>query len=137
MSNEALQEKIRRFLDGSVYAVAGASTNREKYGNKVLRCYMQHGYEVYPVNPRADQVEGRPAFPDLASLPVRPHGVSFVTPPAVTRAMVEQALALGIENLWMQPGAEDDEAIAAAEKAGANVIARGPCLLVTLGFRDE
>lgn len=137
MINEELQARIRRFFDGSPFAVAGASTNREKYGNKVLRCYMQHGYEVYPLNPRADQVEGLPAYPDLASLPKRPHGVSLVTPPKISRQVVGEALELGVRNFWMQPGAEDDEAIEMAEKAGANVIAKGPCMLVTLGFRDE
>ena len=137
MVNEELQARIRRFFDGSPFAVAGASTNREKYGNKVLRCYMQHGYEVYPINPRAEKVEGLPAYPDLSSLPRRPHGISLVTPPAITRELVREALELGVMNIWMQPGAEDDQAIEAAEQAGANVIARGPCVLVALGFRDE
>ncbi len=135
--NDELQRKIERFFSGSPFAVAGASTDREKYGNKVLRCYMQHGHEVFPINPRAEEVEGLKAWPDLASIPVRVHGVSIVTPPRITREVVDEALRLGIRNLWMQPGAEDDEAIARAEQAGANVIARGPCLLVALGFHDD
>ena len=51
-------------------------------------------------------------------------------------AVVEEALALGIEHYWMQPGAESDAAIAAIEAAGRNVIAHGPCLLVVLGYRE-
>ena len=50
------QERIDDFLAEGPWAVAGASTNREKYGNKVLRTYLQHGLEVYAVNPRADEI---------------------------------------------------------------------------------
>lgn len=132
MSNDSIQE----FLDGNSFAVAGASTNREKYGNKVLRVYMQHGRTVYPLNPKAEKVEGLPAFPDLASLPEAVHGVSLVTPPAVTEAIVQQAIDLGIRHLWMQPGAESQEAIALAADHGLNVIHSGPCLLVVLGYRE-
>ena len=62
--------------------------------------------------------------------------VSIITPPAVTEKIVAQALALGIKNIWLQPGAESAAAIAAAEAAGANVIGGGPCVLVTLRYRE-
>ena len=50
--------------------------------------------------------------------------------------MVREAASLGIRHLWMQPGAESDEAIQAAESLGLEVIAGGPCLLVVLGYRE-
>ncbi len=132
----AFQEQIDVFLSGSPHAVVGASTNRDKYGNKVLRCYMQHDRHVFPINPRADEIEGLACYPDLASLPEPPHGVSIITPPTITEQIVEQAAALGIQHLWMQPGAESDAAIENAEAHNLNVIARGPCLLVVLGYRE-
>ena len=131
-----LNGRIQAFLTGAPFAVAGASTNREKYGNKCVRCYQQNGLEVYPINPRADEIEGVTAYPDLAACPQVPHGLSIVTPPAITEQVVAEALALGIQNLWMQPGAEHAGAIASAEEAGVNVIHGGPCLLVTLGYRE-
>jgi predicted CoA-binding protein len=133
MSNDSIQE----FLDGKSFAVAGASTDREKYGNKVLRVYMQHDRKVYPLNPKAEEVEGLAAYPDLAALPGAVHGVSLVTPPAVTEAVVQQAIDLGIRHLWMQPGAESEEAIALATEHGLNVIHSGPCILVVLGYRES
>jgi predicted CoA-binding protein len=77
----SIDEQIREFLAGSPHAVVGASRNRSKYGNKVLRAYLQNDLPVYPVNPNATMVEGQLAYPDLASIPRRVHGVSVITPP--------------------------------------------------------
>ena len=129
-------DPTQAFLDGETFAVAGASTNRRKYGNKMLRCYMQNGRRVFPVNPRATEIEGLTAYPSVAELPEPVHGLSIITPPEVTIQIVKDALAAGIRYLWMQPGAEHPDAIAAAEAAGATVIHSGPCLLVVLGYRE-
>ncbi|MEW6073852.1 MAG: CoA-binding protein [Planctomycetota bacterium] len=130
-------EKIADFLAAGPWAVVGASTDREKYGNKVLRCYVQKGkVPVYPINPKAAEVEGLAAYPDLDSLPEPVRGISVITPPAVTAAVVETAAAAGIRRVWMQPGAESEAAVARAEALGMTVIAGGPCLLVVLGYRE-
>jgi len=122
------------FLTGSPHAVVGASADRAKYGNKVLRTYLRHDMPVYAVNPNVEgQIEGVPAFATLADLPVRVHGISVITPPEVTEQIVEDAVAAGIANIWMQPGAESDRAVKRARDAGINVIAGGPCILVELG----
>ena len=131
------QGKINQFLAGKRFAVVGASANREKYGNKVLRVYQQRKLNVVPVNPSGGEIEGLTAYTDLASVPGTIDGVSIITPPKVTDGAVAQALALGIKNIWMQPGAESPAAIELAEQAGANVIADGPCILVSLRFHDE
>lgn len=130
-------ELIEDFLSHGPWAVAGASHDRSKYGNKVLRCYLQNGRTpVYPVNPRASEVEGEKAYPDLRSLPGPVHGLSVITPPAITEGLVEEAAEVGIGRLWMQPGAESRRALARAAELGLDVIAGGPCLLVVLGFRE-
>jgi len=131
-----MQQRIDAFLESTVFAVAGASTDQEKYGNKVLRVYQQRQRKVHPINPGAKEVEGLPAFPDVASLPDGVEAMSIVTPPSITLQVVRAALARGIKHMWMQPGAENPEAIAEAEAAGANVIHGGPCVLVVLGFRE-
>jgi uncharacterized protein len=131
----ATSEPIAAFLAGSSFAVAGASSNQAKYGNMVLRCYVQAGRTAYPVNPNEKVIEGLEAYPDLAALPTKPHGVSIITPRWVTARIVDDAIALGIKHLWMQPGAESYPAIERAEAAGVSVIHSGPCLLVVLGFR--
>ncbi|MEZ4484401.1 MAG: CoA-binding protein [Syntrophotaleaceae bacterium] len=57
-------------------------------------------------------------------------------PPQITEQVVEQAIARGINNIWMQPGAESSAAIARCEQAGINLIADGSCLLVVLGYHE-
>lgn len=130
------QQQISDFLAGETFAVVGASKNREKYGNKVLRAYVQAGKRVYAINPRETEIEGLPCFPDLASLPEPVHGVSLVTPPAVTESVVAEAAAAGIKHVWMQPGAESDAAVQLAAQRGLNTIAGGPCVLVILRYHE-
>lgn len=132
----AVQERINDFLAEGPWAVAGASTNREKYGNKVLRAYLQRDMEVYAVNPRAEEIEGVESFADVAALPANVRALSIVTPPEITEQIVEHAAARGIRHLWMQPGAESAKTLERAEELGLSVIAGGPCLLVKLGFRE-
>ena len=131
-----VEQKIGSFLNSSSFAVVGASIDRTKYGNKVLRCYQQHGKAVYPINARAAEVEGLKAYPSLAALPVKVQAISVITPPAVTEQVVRDAAAAGVTHVWMQPGAESDQAIQTAESLGLSVIAKGPCLLVILGYHE-
>ena len=127
---------IAAFLDGAHYAVVGASTDRSKYGNMVLRTYLQKNLSVTPVNPTADIIEGLSAVKSLSKIDGPVHGISVITPPAITEHVVQEAIDQNIGHIWMQPGAESRDAVVAAEAAGVNVIHGGPCLLVVLGFRD-
>lgn len=135
--SEKQRQSIDAFLAGDSFAVVGASADRSKFGNKVLRAYLNAGRRVFPVNPKTDEVEGLRSYPDIASLPERVHGISIVTPPAVTEKIVAEAAAAGVRRLWMQPGAESPAAIAKAAELGLELIHSGPCALVEQGFRDD
>lgn len=132
-----LDEKIDAFLEAGPYAVVGASKDRAKYGNKVLRCYLQHNLKAYPVNPGSAEIEGRRAYPDLAALPEPVARISVITPPEVTEEIVSDAADAGVEYIWLQPGVESETAVAKAERAGIGVISGGPCLLVVLGYTER
>lgn len=132
--SDAMNNRIKAFLEAGPYAVVGASVDREKYGNKVLRCYQQHEREVYPINARAEEVEGLKAYPDLASVPAKLRAISVITPPKITEQVVKEAAAAGVRYVWMQPGAESEEAVRTAEGLGLEVISGGPCVLVVMGF---
>ncbi len=135
MSEES-ELQIKIFLSASSFAVAGASLDREKYGNKILRCYLQHGYDVIPVHPREETIEGLPCCASVGALPDKVESLSVVTPPRVTEKIVLEAVAKGIKNVWMQPGAESRKAVEYCRAQGVNVIADGSCLLVELGFHN-
>jgi predicted CoA-binding protein len=128
--------EVAAFLAVGSFAVVGASCDRAKYGNKVLRCYQQHGLPVVGVHPKLSACEGAAVHPSLAVVPGAPRAVSVVAPPAAAAGIVQDAIAAGCRHLWFQPGAEEAGAIAAARAAGLSVIADGSCVLVALGFRD-
>jgi predicted CoA-binding protein len=134
---KSIADQISRFLASPAFGVVGASARRQKYGNKVLRCYQQNGRRAIPVNPREQAIEGTACVASVADLPDDVKSISVITPPEVTERVVEEAARKGIEHVWMQPGAESERAIASCEAAGINVIADGSCLLVVLGYREQ
>ena len=136
MDQRSTPEIIDDFLTDGPWAVVGASTNREKYGNKVLRAYGQSGREAWPINPRADEIEGLKCYPDLGSLPAVPRGISIITPPKITEQVVEEAARLGVKFVWMQPGAESERAMEIAAEHGVEAIGDGSCLLVVVGYHE-
>jgi len=131
-----IEQQIEQFLASPVFGVVGASTNRHKYGNKVLRCYLQHGYRAIPVHPAATIIEAQTVVSTVDQLPAEVASLSLITPPAVTEKIVQQAAAKGIQNIWMQPGAESPAAMEFCRRHGMNLIADGSCVLVVLGYRE-
>ena len=133
-----MSSDIERFLACRRFIVAGASTNRAKYGNKVLRCYLQNDREAIPLNPRADEIEGVAAVASLSEIQDPAScGLSIITPPAITEQIIAEAADLGVPAVWMQPGAESDRAVELAQEAGMVTIHGGPCLLVVLGYSES
>jgi predicted CoA-binding protein len=122
-------------------AVVGASSDRKKFGNKCVRAYVRAGYSVFPVHPVADEVEGLPVYRSVAEVPVdRLDRVSVYLPPTVGAAAMAGIAAKPVGEVWLNPGADSPEVVAAAEAAGLNVV-RG-CSIVDVGtsprmFPDE
>ncbi len=134
---KSIDAKIAAFLAAPAFGVAGASKNRDKYGNKILRCYQMNNRKAVPINPVEAEIEGVACVKAVSDLPPDVTSLSVITPPQITDKVVEQAIAKGIKHIWMQPGAQSAAAIAAAEAAGIDVIADGSCLLVVLGYREH
>ena len=137
MGRDRTEELIEAFLAHPPFAVVGASRDRHKYGNKVLRAYQQRGLPVVAVNPHETEIEGTRCVPRLEDIDPEPGAVSIITPPDITEHVVEEAGRLGIRHLWMQPGAESEAALERAEQLGIEVIAGGPCALVVFGYRER
>ena len=115
-------------------AILGASTDRSKFGNKAVRAFVARGYTVYPVNPKATEIEGLTAYPSLAAIPsdVKLDRISVYLPPSIGLKMVPEIAARGCDELWLNPGSESDALVAAAEQAGLNVIQA--CSIVAVGM---
>lgn len=132
-----IEQQIEQFLAAPAFGVVGASTNRDKYGNKVLRCYQQNDRRVTPVHPKEKQVEGLDCVSSVADLPEEVQSISIITPPQITEKVVKQAATHGIKNIWMQEGSESPVAVRYCEEQGLNVIADGSCVLVVLGYHEH
>ncbi|KAF9114168.1 hypothetical protein BGX27_011524 [Mortierella sp. AM989] len=134
MTTPAAATLIREFFSSAEqkFAVVGASTNRTKFGNKVLRWYIDNGYTVVPVNPKEKTIESLSCVPNLTSLPGNPsdYHVSVITPPTATKSILEEAHKNGIQRVWLQPDVESPEALTFAKEAGIKILAGGPCVLV-------
>jgi hypothetical protein len=112
-------------------AVLGASADRNKFGNKAVRAFHAQRYVVYPVNPTETEIEGLRCYRNIAELPVRPQMVSLYLPPAVVLKLLPDIAAKGCDELWLNPGTESAEVLAAAERLGLNVVQA--CSIVGVG----
>lgn len=112
-------------------AILGASTDRAKFGNKAVRAFQQQGYEVFPVNPKEETVEGLRAFKSIAEVPVRPQMVSVYLPPPVLLKVLPDIAAKGCDELWLNPGTESDAVLAEAERLKLKVVQA--CSIVGVG----
>ena len=125
----ATKAEIEDFLSQRKLAVVGVSRGGKKYGNAAFRELKAKGYQVYPVNPRADVIEGERCYPGLVDLPETVGGVVVVVPPAEAEKVVRDAAKAGIRRVWLQPGAESEDAVRFCEENGLTVIHR-ECILM-------
>jgi uncharacterized protein len=97
-----LKEAAAEFLAKKRVAVTGVSRKPENHGgNLVYQRLRQRGYEVFPVNPNADQVEGDRCFHDLKSIPGGVDAVVIATRPENAEATMRECADLGIKHVWM------------------------------------
>ncbi|KAL4401568.1 hypothetical protein ACI68E_001211 [Malassezia pachydermatis] len=109
------QTAMSRFFCARQFAVIGASTDRSKFGNHVLRWYIDRHMPVTPVHPKQESIEGIRAVKELKEATEQaPNkfealtGVSIITPPSITKMILEKyAQESQIEGFWLQPGAAD------------------------------
>ena len=128
-------DQIHAMLQLKVWAVIGATDNKEKFGHKIFKLLKKAGYKVFPVNPGIKSVMGETCYASLSDLPVKPDAVNFVVPPQVGEPIIAECSTLGIKNVWLQPGANGDNVVTAAKTAGLNVIHKS-CILVEVRKQD-
>jgi len=113
-------------------AVIGASPDRHKFGNRCVRAHARVGYQVYPVHPRAKDIEGHPAYPTLAAVPAeRLDRVSLYLPPDVALQVLPELTHKAIGELWLNPGVDTPEVVARARELGLPVVVG--CSIVDVG----
>lgn len=117
-------------------AILGASSDRSKYGNISVRAHLQQGYEVYPVNPKGGQIEGLTVYATLSDVPVEQlDRVSVYLPPPVVIKLLPEIAKKGCRELWLNPGSESEEVVAAAQRLGLDPIIA--CSIIGVGLRPS
>jgi uncharacterized protein len=114
---------------GRTIAVVGLSENAAKPSHYVSEYMQRQGYRIYPVNPSVETVLGEKSYGSLAELPVKPDVVNVFRVPALIPGIVDEMLALGLKNLWVQAGIVNLEAAERAEQGGVKVV-MDRCIMV-------
>jgi predicted CoA-binding protein len=103
-------------------AVIGASSNRNKFGNKALRAFERQGYIVIAVNPNESEVEGHKTYASVLDFPGHIDMATVYVQPEEGVGVMEQIAQKKIPEVWLNPGADDDEVVARARELGLKPI---------------
>jgi len=130
-------DTIRAMLCGpanqKTIAVVGLSDDPTKPSHYVSAYMQSHGYRILPVNPTlaaaGREVLGERAYASLTELPVNPDVVDVFRLPKAIPAIVDEMLALGLKNLWVQQGIVNLDAARRAEQGGIRVV-MDRCIMV-------
>jgi predicted CoA-binding protein len=120
MDSVMLEEKILK--EYRTVAVVGLSSDPKRPSYKVASYLAQHGYEIIPVNPNADEILGKPSYPDLGSIPEPAEVVDIFRRSEEVMPVVDEAIKIGAKVVWMQEGVINETAASRARDAGLLVV---------------
>ncbi len=103
-------------------AIIGASADKTKFSNKAIQAHRHAGYDVYPVNPKEETIEGLKCYKSVLEIPVELDRISLYLPPTVGVKVLDEIAKKGCKELWVNPGAESPELIQKAQTLGLNAV---------------
>jgi uncharacterized protein len=118
-----------------VVAVVGASRDRHKFGNKAVRAFRDAGHSVIPVNPHESDVEGLKTYASVLDVPGPIDMATVYVQPDVALGLLDEFERKHIPEIWLNPGADDDDVIAEAKRRHLNVIVA--CSIMGVGKRPS
>jgi predicted CoA-binding protein len=118
-------------------AVIGASSDREKYSNKAVRAFSSEGYNVFPINPKEQLIEGHKAYRRIGDVPEKIDFASLYLNPstALSSGIPEQLRDKDIEMVILNPGAANDELVQKLKSYKIEV--QMICSIVSLGYNPD
>lgn len=114
-----------------VVAVIGASSDRNKFGNRALRAYERQGFTVLAINPNEREVEGHATYASVLDVPGAIDIATVYVPAHVGIRVVEQLAQKGVPEVWLNPGADDPGVVARARELGLRTIQA--CSIIAIG----
>ena len=116
---------------GKTVAVVGASSDRNKFGNKALRAFRAEGYTVFAINPNEEAVEGIQTYASVLDVPGSIDMATVYVQPEVAEGLLDEFVKKQIPEIWINPGAESDRLMAEAARRKLNMIYA--CSIVGIG----
>jgi predicted CoA-binding protein len=116
-------EEIKGILENNrTIAVVGLSTDPDKDSHRVAKYLQEHGYQIVPVNPKADEILEQKCYPNLTQIPFPVDIVDVFRKVEAIPAIVDQAIAIGAKVVWMQLGLAENRSAHKAVTAGLQVV---------------
>ncbi|MBE0648532.1 MAG: CoA-binding protein [Bacteroidales bacterium] len=122
-------QQIKRFLEAKHMAVAGVSHNPKKFGYQVFKALKERGYDLFPLNPNTREIDGHQVYATISELPEEVKHLVILTPKTQTEKLVMEAIAHGIDQIWIQQMSDTPEAVTIATEAGVRLIT-GQCIFM-------
>jgi predicted CoA-binding protein len=116
------KKEIEIFFKPKKLAIVGVSRDAKKFGHLVYKDLKAKGYSVYPVNPKADKIEGDRCYKSVKDLPDDIKSVLILTPKLETDSILREVINKGIINIWVQQMSETNQTIKIAEEYQKEII---------------
>jgi predicted CoA-binding protein len=120
---------IDEFLQPKKFAFIGLSRDPKKFSRSIFKELLAKGYQMYPVNPNMDDVEGLKCYNEISALPADVKYGLFFTPKSGTAEAVGNAIKHGFTHIWIQQGAETREAMDIANQNNVKLV-YGACIMM-------
>jgi hypothetical protein len=116
-------EEIRGILENNrTIAVVGLSANPDRDSHRVARYLKEQGYQIVPVNPKAEEILGQKCYASLKEIPFSVDIVDIFRKIEAIPAVVDEAIATGAKVVWMQLGLAENQSAQKARSAGLQVV---------------
>ncbi len=123
------RQDIEDFVSQKTIAIVGISRKPQSFGSSVAKELRKRGYQIFPVNPKTDNIQGEKCYARVAEIPGKVDSAIFLTPPKATEMAVREAVDAGVRHLWIQQGAESKEALAFCKDDKLHAVS-GHCILM-------
>jgi predicted CoA-binding protein len=114
-----------------IVAVIGASSDRQKFGNKALRAFAHQGYTVVPINPHECEIEGHRAYATVLDVPGTIDMATVYVPPEIGVRVMDELAEKKVGEVWLNPGADGAAVVERARALGLKAIQA--CSIIGIG----
>lgn len=125
------KEKINEFFNSKCFAISGVSRDKTKFGNMVYKAFADHSLNVLPINPNIETIDGAKVFSSIEYLPSEVDAIVILNNKNRSQEIINQAIAKGIKNIWIQQKSEPAGFKVSSENMGNNII-MGECIFMWL-----